>query len=113
MPVDPNAEIEITALKWVPEMAHGLVRDLRVRWALEEAGLSYRERLLDFLGERSADDLRAQPFGQVPAYREGDVHLFESGAIVLPLAQRSHALMPSAHPHPAPAATTHHVGGTG
>src|SRR3546814_10799106 len=95
MPVDPNAEIEITALKWVPEMAHGLVRDLRVRWALEEAGLSYRERLLDFLGERSADDLRAQPFGQVPAYREGDVHLFESGAIVLHIAQRSDALMPS------------------
>ena len=94
MPVDPNAEIEITALKWVPELAHGLVRDLRVRWALEEAGLSYRERLLDFLGERSADDLRAQPFGQVPAYREGDVRLFESGAIVLHIAQRSDALMP-------------------
>ena len=68
MPVDPNAEIEITALKWVPEMAHGLVRDFRVRWALEEAGLSYRER---------------------------DVRLFESGAIVLHIAQRSDALMPS------------------
>ena len=95
MPVDPNAEIEITALKWVPEMAHGLVRDMRVRWALEEAGLSYRERLLGFLGERSADDLAEQPFGQVPAYREGDVRLFESGAIVLHIAQRSEALMPS------------------
>ncbi len=94
MPVDPNAEIEITALKWVPEMAHGLVRDFRVRWALEEAGLSYRERLLDFLGDRSADDLAEQPFGQVPAYKEGDVHLFESGAIVLYIAQRSDALMP-------------------
>ena len=95
MPVDPNAEIEITALKWVPEMAHGLVRDFRVRWALEEAGLSYRERLLDFLGERSADDLAEQPFGQVPSYKEGDVRLFESGAIVLHIAQRSDALMPS------------------
>ena len=95
MPVDPNARIEITALKWVPEMAHGLVRDLRVRWALEEAGLSYRERLLDFLGGRSADDLADQPFGQVPAYREGEVSLFESGAIVLHIAERSEALMPS------------------
>jgi glutathione S-transferase len=95
MPVDPNAEIEITALKWVPELAHGLVRDFRVRWALEEAGLSYREHLLDFLGDRSADDLAEQPFGQVPAYREGDVHLFESGAIVLHIAQHSEALMPS------------------
>lgn len=95
MPVDPNAEIEITALKWVPEPAHGLVRDMRVRWALEEAGLAYRERLLEFLGERSPEDLAEQPFGQVPAYREGDVHLFESGAIVLHIAQNSDALMPS------------------
>ena len=95
MPVDPNAEIEITALKWVPEQAHGLVRDMRVRWALEEAGLAYRERLLDFLGDRSAEELAEQPFGQVPAYREGDVHLFESGAIVVHIAQRSDALMPS------------------
>ncbi len=98
MPVDPNADIEITALKWVPEGAHGLVRDLRVRWALEEAGLAYRERLLDFLGERTAEDLRAQPFGQVPAYREGDVRLFESAAIVLHIAGRSEALMPADPP---------------
>jgi glutathione S-transferase len=94
MPVDPNAEIEISALKWVPASAHGLVRDLRVRWALEEAGLSYRERLLDFMGERSADDLDEQPFGQVPIYKEGPVRMFESGAIVLHIAERSETLMP-------------------
>lgn len=95
MPVDPDADIEITALKWVPAQAHGLVRDMRVRWALEEAGLAYREHLLDFLGARTGDDFKEQPFGQIPAYREGDVHLFESAAIVLHIAQRSEALMPA------------------
>jgi glutathione S-transferase len=95
MPVDPNAAIEISAFAWVPPPAQGLVRDLRVRWALEEAGLPYRERLLDPRHERPSGYYREQPFGQVPIYREGDVHLFETGAIVLHIAERSRTLMPS------------------
>jgi glutathione S-transferase len=94
MPVDPRAEIEISAFAWVPSFAQGQVRDLRVRWALEEAGLSYRERLLDAMSQRPADYFREQPFGQVPIYNEGNVHMFESGAIVLHIAERSEALMP-------------------
>jgi glutathione S-transferase len=94
MPVDPAAAIEISAFAWVPPFAQGLVRDLRVRWALEEAGLPYRERLLDAMNERPEDYLREQPFGQVPIYNEGDIHMFETGAIVLHIAERSEALMP-------------------
>jgi glutathione S-transferase len=75
MPVDSNAEIEISAFAWVPSFAQGQVRDLRVRWALEEAGLSYRERLLAPMSERPADYFREQPFGQVPIYNEGDIHM--------------------------------------
>lgn len=94
MPVDPNAKIEISAFKWVPPFAKGLVRDLRVRWALEEAGLPYRERLLDAMNERPEDYFHEQPFGQVPIYTEGNIHMFETGAIVLHIAERSEALMP-------------------
>ena len=75
--------ITISAFAWVPDFARGQVRDLRVRWALEEAGLSYRERLLEPIQERPADYFREQPFGQVPIYNEGDIHMFETGAIVL------------------------------
>src|SRR3546814_1232124 len=81
---------------WVPDFAQGQVRDLRVRWALEEAGLAYRERLLDARQERPAGYFDEQPFGQVPAYREAGIQMFESGAIVLPIAERSAALMPPA-----------------
>ena len=94
MPVDPNAAIEISAFAWVPPFAQGLVRDLRVRWALEEAGLPYRERLLDATKPRPSDYFLEQPFGQVPIYNEGDVRIFESGAIVLHIAERSDVLMP-------------------
>lgn len=94
MPVDPNAAIEISAYKWVPPFAQGLVRDLRVRWALEEAGLPYRVRLLDAFAERPKDYYREQPFGQVPILNDGDIHLFESGSIVLHVAEKSEALMP-------------------
>jgi glutathione S-transferase len=94
MPVDPNADIEISAFSWVPDFARGLVRDLRVRWALEEAGLPYRQRLLDAKGPRPEDYLQEQPFGQVPIYREGDLVMFETGAIVLHIAERCEALMP-------------------
>lgn len=87
--------IEISAFKWVPPFARGLVRDLRVRWALEEAGLSYRVRLIDFDDKETAAYRALQPFGQVPAYREGELSMFESGAIVLRIAARSPALSPS------------------
>ncbi|MGH8161634.1 MAG: glutathione S-transferase family protein [Gammaproteobacteria bacterium] len=93
MPVDSNAEIEISAFKWVPAFAQGLVRDLRVRWALEEAGLSYCERLLDAMDARPKAYFREQPFGQVPIYNEGDIRLFESGAIVLHIGKRCEALL--------------------
>lgn len=88
------SEIVVSAFSWVPDFARGLVRDLRVRWALEEAGIAYRSRLLDARGERPADYLSEQPFGQVPAFRDGSVSMFESGAIVLHIAGGSSALMP-------------------
>jgi glutathione S-transferase len=92
MPLNPNASIEITAFAWVPEFARGVVRDLRVRWALEEAGLDYRVRLLG--QQRPADYLLEQPFDQVPVYRDGDVHIFESGAIVQYIGEKSETLLP-------------------
>jgi glutathione S-transferase len=94
MPIDPNATIEITAYSWVPPFAQGLVRDLRVRWALEEIGLPYRVRLFDRRTAEAETRIPDQPFGQVPAFFEGDVRMFESGAIVLYLAERSEILMP-------------------
>lgn len=94
MPVDPSAPIEITAFKWVPDFAQGLVRDLRARWALEEAGLPYRVRLLDAMSERPAAYFTEQPFGQVPILNAGDVRLFETGAIVLHIGEHSEALLP-------------------
>jgi glutathione S-transferase len=86
--------ITISAFKSVPEFAHGLVRDLRVRWALEEAGLSYRTRLLE-QGDQDKPGYRAlQPFGQVPVLEEDGLVLFETGAIVLHIGERSEALLP-------------------
>jgi glutathione S-transferase len=86
--------ITISAFESIPEFARGLVRDLRVRWALEEAGLSYRTRLLKF-GDQDKPDYRAlQPFGQVPIYEEDGLVLFESGAIVLHIGARSEVLLP-------------------
>jgi glutathione S-transferase len=86
--------ITISAFEAVPEFARGLVRDLRARWALEEAGLSYRTRLLKF-GDQDNPDYRAlQPFGQVPIFEEDGLVLFESGAIVLHIGARSEALLP-------------------
>lgn len=95
MAVDPGAPVSVTAFCWVPPFARGLVRDLRVRWALEEAGIDYAVRLHDPRGERSAEWLAEQPFGQVPAYRDQDVELFESGAIVLHIGGKSAALLPA------------------
>ncbi len=86
--------ITVTAFKWVPPFARGLVRDLRVRWALEEAGLAYREKLID-ADDQASDNYRAlQPFGQVPVFEEEDLALFESGAIVLHIRARSETLLP-------------------
>ena len=92
MPIKPDAQIEITAFRWVPEFAQGVVRDLRARWALEEAGLDYRVRLLG--GERPREYLKEQPFDQVPVLRDGTVHIFESGAIVQYIGEKSEALLP-------------------
>ncbi len=92
MPINPNADIEITALDWVPEGPRGLVKDLRVRWALEEAGLNYRVRLVG--GERPAGYAKEQPFNQVPCLRHGDLQMFESGAILQYVAEKSEALLP-------------------
>ena len=86
--------ITISAFKWVPEFAQGQVRDLRARWALEEAGLPYRTRLLE-QGDQDKPDYRAlQPFGQVPILEQDGLVLFESGAIVLHIGERSEALLP-------------------
>lgn len=92
MPVNPNARIEITAFRWVPDFAAGLVRDLRARWALEEAGLDYRVRLLD--QQRPADYLLEQPFDQVPCFKDDEVAIFETGAIVQSIGEQSEVLLP-------------------
>jgi len=86
--------IRVSVFRAVPPFAQGLVRDLRVRWALEETGEAYSERVIGPEDQKSAAYRRLQPFGQVPAYEEGDLVLFESGAIVHHIAQRSAALMP-------------------
>ncbi|HKH27608.1 MAG TPA: glutathione S-transferase N-terminal domain-containing protein, partial [Sphingomicrobium sp.] len=92
MPVAPNADIEITAFKFVPEFAQGLVRDLRARWALEEAGLDYRVRLLD--QQRTPEYLLDQPFDQVPCFSDGKVKIFETGAIAQYIGEQSETLLP-------------------
>ena len=86
--------IVVSAFRSVPPFAQGLVRDLRVRWALEEAGLAYREHLIGREDQNTASYRALQPFGQVPAYREDGLTLFESGAIVLHVAERSETLLP-------------------
>ena len=83
----------IWTLDWVPEGPRGFVRDLRLRWACEEAGLAYSVRTVPFEG-RETNHLPRQPFGQVPFLDDGEVQIFESGAGLLHLARRSEALMP-------------------
>jgi glutathione S-transferase len=86
--------ITISAFKWVPEFARGQVRDLRARWALEEAGLRYKTRLLG-QGDQDRPEYRdLQPFGQVPILEDDGLVLFESGAIVLHVGERSQILLP-------------------
>lgn len=86
--------ISLSVLKWVPPFARGSVKELRVRWALEEAGLAYTEKVLTPEDQDAADYRAMQPFGQVPVYEEDGFCLFESGAIVLHIAEKSEALMP-------------------
>lgn len=95
MPLDPNASREVSSFSWVPPFAEGFVRDLRVRWALEELGQTYRVRLLDALSPRPAEYFLEQPFGQVPCYRDEEVRLFESGAILIHLGMADERILPS------------------
>ena len=87
------SEIIIHTLDWVPDGPRGFVRDLRLRWACEEAGLPYDIRTVSF-DDRATNHLDRQPFGQVPFLTDGDIEMFESGACLLHLARKSEALMP-------------------
>lgn len=88
------SELVIWSYDWVPEGPRGFVRDLRLRWACEEAGLAYAIRTVPFEG-RETNHLERQPFGQIPFLDDGGVKLFESGAGLLHLARKSEALMPA------------------
>src|SRR4051812_21503182 len=90
--------ITITAFERSPDGGKGLARDTRVRWALEEVGKSYDVRFLSFQALDEPAHLEINPFGQIPTYEEGDLALFESGAIVLHIAERNRGLLPD-DPH--------------
>jgi glutathione S-transferase len=85
----------ITAFKWVPEFARGFVRDIRARWALEEARQVYAVDLVDLVYVKSEAHRHFQPFGQIPTYRDDKVEIFESGAIVLHICETHGALVPT------------------
>jgi glutathione S-transferase len=87
--------ITITAFERSPDGGKGLARDTRVRWALEEVGQPYEVRLVSFRAMKEPAHLAVHPFGQIPTYEEGDLALFETGAIVLHLAERYPGLLPS------------------
>src|SRR5579864_9545427 len=86
--------ITITAFERSPDGGRGLARDTRVRWALEEVGQPYEVRLVSFRAMKEPAHLALHPFGQIPTYEEGDLALFESGAIVLHIAERHAGLLP-------------------
>ena len=86
--------ITITAFERSPDRGRGQSRDMRVRWALEEVGQPYDVRLVSFAQMKQPAHLALQPFGQIPTYEEGDLALFESGAIVLHIAERHPGLLP-------------------
>lgn len=96
------SELTIWTLDWVPAGPRGFVRDLRLRWACEEAGLPYQVRTVAF-ADRETNHLAQQPFGQVPFLADGDLQMFESGAGLIHLARKSEKLMPA---DPAEAAET-------
>ncbi|MBX3509390.1 MAG: glutathione S-transferase family protein [Parvibaculum sp.] len=83
-----------SSFDWVPDFARGHVKEFRVRWALEEAGLPYSEMCISQDDKIAPAYLRKQPFGQVPCYDDGEVAMFESGAILLHIAEKSEVLMP-------------------
>ena len=85
----------ITAFERSPDGGKGLARDTRVRWALEEAGQPYNVRLVSFQAMKAPPHLRLHPFGQIPTYEEGDLALFETGAIVFHIAERHTVLLPN------------------
>jgi len=84
----------ITAFASSPDRGRGLARDMPVRWALEEVGQPYDVRLVSFAEMKQPPHLAVQPFGQIPTYEEGDLALFESGAIILHIAERHSGLLP-------------------
>ncbi|MEO6093812.1 MAG: glutathione S-transferase family protein [Novosphingobium sp.] len=94
MPLDSNAATIVTGFANAPEMAHGIVRDIRVRWACEEIGRPYRTELFDAMSPRPDSYRQWQPFGQVPAFNDGERRLFESGAILLYLGEQDERLLP-------------------
>lgn len=87
--------VTITAFKASPDRGRGLARDMRVRWALEEVGQPYDVRLVSFAEMKQPEHLARQPFGQIPTYEEGDLTLFECGAIVLHIAGQHPGLLPT------------------
>ncbi|MET3918655.1 glutathione S-transferase [Variovorax sp. OAS795] len=87
--------ITITAFERSPDGGKGLARDTRVRWALEEAGLPYGVRLVSFKAMKEPAHLALNPFGQIPTYEEGELALFETGAIVLHIAEHHPGLLPA------------------
>ncbi len=87
--------ITITAFERSPDRGQGLSRDVRVRWALEEVGQPYEVRLVSFKAMKEAAHRALHPFGQIPTYEEGDLVLFESGSIVLHIAERHPGLLPA------------------
>src|ERR1700750_3308465 len=91
---EPMGDLVLTTFDWVPPPPRGYVRDLRVRWALEEAGLAYRVESTPFK-DRGAEHFANQPFGQGPWLKDGALSIFESGAILLHLGEKSQALMPA------------------
>src|ERR671919_1113373 len=86
--------IIITAFERSPDGGRGLARDTRVRWALEEVGQPYKVRLVSFRAMKEPAHLALHPFGQIPTYEEGDLALFETGAIVFHIAERREGLLP-------------------
>lgn len=85
----------ITAFEQSPDRGKGLARDMRVRWAFEEVGQPYEVRLISFSAMKAPAHLALQPFGQIPTYEDGDLALFETGAIVLHIAERHAGLLPN------------------
>jgi glutathione S-transferase len=91
---EPDVTITITAFERSPDRGKGLARDMRVRWALEEVGQPYAVRLLSFAAMKQPAHLALHPFGQIPTYQEGNLALFESGSIILHIAERHAGLLP-------------------